>query len=564
MVSFAGSLQVLGGFQEPPGFTRSPALDAYVYTPAPPYAARATALPLAAPLTDTQPVSEPGYALAGSASPVFSGDFYERIHVMPGRLDLGNVISNQSHQVEVWNAGSTPQTLAAIVATGALNGLSLGGQAAPPLAFLPLQSRLYALSVGGGGDPVIAANYVFDFGTSRPSVAITGRRVVVWGFRPEWSSGITERMTWLTDVHPNYDGTEQRIRLRDMARRAIEYRFLCAGHDARLLESLTFGWGARLYCLPVWWEADFMGAISAGMGGVTVRDVALKEYRVGGLLVVYQSAQLNEVAEITAIAGNALTLKQPLGNAFNASARVMPAVLARLSGDTPYAHITDALVSGMARFEVDANVDRIKAEIGASWQGYAVLDERPERSNDVPEIWARHMVLLDYQTGTVAVDDTSGMPVIRRSFSWILRDRQAIHRWKQWCSARAGRATALWMPSFADDLELVVPASAGDLALRVKNTLSARYVGAHALRPALRIELKNGQVLHRRVTGITELDADTEALGLESALGVTVQPTEIRRLMWLSLVRLDADAVEFFYETDALARLQLTFKVVPQ
>ncbi|PJF45334.1 MAG: hypothetical protein CUN48_19415, partial [Candidatus Thermofonsia Clade 3 bacterium] len=101
-------------------------------------------------------------------------------------------------------------------------------------------------------------------------------------------------------------------------------------------------------------------------------------------------------------------------------------------------------------------------------------------------------------------------------------------------------------------------------ALRVRNTLSARYVGAHPLRAAVRVELANGQVFHRRVTGITELDDQSEAVDLDSALGVTVAPNDIRRIMWMSLARLEADALEIHYESDSMARLQVTFRIVRQ
>lgn len=516
-------------------------------------------------LVDNNPITVNHYSLGAVEIPSFKLDWYNRIHITPETIALGNVISNTQRQIEVWNANFAPATLASITASGTTTGLSLYGQAAPPLSYAPLQSRLYTLAVAASGDPVITADYAFDFGASRPSVAITGRRVVVWGFRPDWSSGITERLSWLTDVQVAYAGTEQRIQLRDQSRRGIEYSLLAEGNDARLLESLTFGWGARMYCLPVWWEADFITApVSAGAINLSVTDADIKDYRTGGLLVIWQSSAISVAAEIDSINGNLLTLKQPLPISFGAGARIMPAVLARLSGEAQRAHQTDRIVTALARFEVEGNIDRTALEIGTTWQGYAVLDERPERSNDIAASWTRTLELLDYQTGIVTVDDTSGMPVIRRTYNWQLKDRQAIQRWKQWTAARAGRMNALWMPSFMDDLELISPVGSSDTSLQVRNTFSARYVGAHPLRPALRIELYNGQVYHRRVTGITELDANTETIDLDSTPGVVINLADVRRLMWISLVRLDADAVEFYYDTDSKARLQFTFKAIQQ
>jgi hypothetical protein len=206
----------------------------------------------------------------------------------------------------------------------------------------------------------------------------------------------------------------------------------------------------------------------------------------------------------------------------------------------------------------------VAAEIGPTWNGYAVLDARPDRAQDVDESWVRTLQVLDYLTGMVTVEDLTGAPVIRRTYTWTFSGRAAINTWKKWAAARAGRYRALWLPTWADDLELMLPVGATDTALRVRNTLSARYVGAHALRAAVRIELRTGQVFHRSVTGISELDATSESLGIDSALGIVVQPEDVRAIMWMPLARLDADTVEIVYETDSVARIQATFRAVVQ
>lgn len=565
MATLTGALWALGGHQEPPTWLRASQISGYTASHRPPYAAQDSRNTTPGSLTGTQPVSENPRSAAGALLPGFGADWYDRMHVIPGTLALGNVISNLTRTVEVWNAWGSARTLSAVTASGTTGGITLSGQPAPPLDFGPLQSRLYTLTVSTAGDPVIDTRYTFEVGTERPQLAVTGRRIVVWSFRPDWSTGVTERLSWLTDVLTAHDGSEQRIRLRDHARRAIDYAFLAAGHDARLLESITFGWGARLYCLPLWWEADFLATgMEAGALEVTVIQAAQKDYRAGGLIVFWRDTGVSEALEILSIAGDTLTFKLPLATPFPVGSRVMPAVLARLEGETPYRHVTDRIVTGHARFAVDGNLDRTPAEIGVAWNGGTVLDERPDRAVEVAETWARTLDVLDNLTGIVAVDDTSGAPVIRRTVGWLLQDRATLDRWKKWAAARAGRCHPLWLPTFADDLELVMALGSGDTALRVRNTLSARYVGNHPLRAAVRMELVDGQVFHRRVTGITELDDQTEAIGLDSALGVVIHPPDIRRLMWMSLARLDADALEIHYETDSIARIETTFRMVTQ
>lgn len=558
MPTFNGVIVDLGGHQEPPSWSRSPEISEYTATHWPPYAAREMGALLSGAKTDTQPVTEPQLAKSGAISPNFGADWYDRIHVSPSVVNVGNVIAHQERDVYVWNAHFASKTLAAITPSGTLGGIALTNQPAPPLAFGPLQERHYRLVVDIAGDPVIDGAYTFDFGAERPTLTVTGRRIVLWPIRPDWARGVTERLEWATDVLPAYDGTEQRVRLRSHARRALEMDFIAHGHDARIAETLLFGWGGRKYCLPVWMERDVLASpVAAGATSITVTDAALKDYRVGGLAVLWASTTQAEAIEIAAIAGDTLTLKTATSRAYPAGASVCPGMLARIEGDAPVRRATDAIFETRLRFLDEQAIDRAAAEIGPAWQGYAVLDERPDRADDVSETWSRTLAVLDSLSGIVAVEDTSGQPVIRRTYSWLITGRAAIDRWKRWAAARAGRMNALWLPTFADDLTVVDVIGDAHTTIKVRNALIARYVGAHPLRAAIRIETVGGQVFHRRVTGAIEIDEATESIGIDASLGVTLQPAQIRRVMWMGLARLDADAIEIYYETDSIAQAGL-------
>ncbi|MCS9155887.1 hypothetical protein N1E94_31720, partial [Pseudomonas aeruginosa] len=81
-------------------------------------------------------------------------NFYNRIWLIPGRLDLGNVVSVQERPVSVWNAHFTPRTLSQIDREDA-DGISLAGQPSPPLPFAALQERIWTVAVSTDGPPVV-------------------------------------------------------------------------------------------------------------------------------------------------------------------------------------------------------------------------------------------------------------------------------------------------------------------------------------------------------------------------------------------------------------------------
>ncbi|MCY1313437.1 hypothetical protein D9M70_639620 [compost metagenome] len=55
----------------------------------------------------------------------------------------------------------------------------------------------------------------------------------------------------------------------------------------------------------------------------------------------------------------------------------------------------------------------------------------------------------------------------------------------------------------------------------------------------------------RRIIGSTELDTQTERLGLDSALGIQVEPHQVARISWMVLCRFSSDTQEIEHMTDS-------------
>lgn len=561
MPTFPGSILPGATHQEPPSWPRSPEISESLPVVFP-FDAAASSVALSGARIDTQPVDELRQGRNGALLPAFVADWYHRIHVIPSTIDLGNLVSPVELVLEVWNARFDAQTLDAIIETGT-DGLLLSGQPAPPLAFGPLQSRLYTFAAGTRGAPVIDAAYRFVFaGGLSALLVVTGRRVVVFGMRPDWSQGITERLEWLTEVLEAYDGTEQRVRLRQLPRRGFEYGFLIEGRDAQVLDHLLFAWGARIYCLPVWTDVSILdGEAAAGQTTLTVQDAANSDYHAGGLAVLWRSNTRHEAVEILSIAGNTLTLKLPLAGSWPAGTRVFPARLARLEGEVAVARPTDTIAVGRCRFGIEDITAPAVADYGPAYQGYRVFDWRPNRSTDLEDTWRRKLSIIDYGTGLPTFDDELGTPLIGRTLTWLLTNRSEATVFRSWLAARAGRANPCWLPTFESDLEVSRTVAATDAGLIVRNVGYARFVAADPLRRDLRL-LTTAGTFHRRITGANEISEDEELLSLDAPLGVTLEPQQFLEVSYLELARLDQDAVELHWETDALVRVQISTRTL--
>ncbi|WKB54387.1 hypothetical protein [Eleftheria terrae] len=562
MAAFAGIVAPGSAVGEPVHYERARGISGYRPVRYP-FAAADSVSPLAGTRGEARPISEPHRRLAGVRVPSFADDWYHRIHLLPPRIDLGNVISPIERRLEVWNAHLQEQTVLAIEATGA-DGLVLSGPPAPPLAFGALQSRTYSFSASHRGAPVINAQFAFRFtGGGEMRLTVTGRRVVVFGIRPDWSDGLTERLEWLSEVLEAHDGSEQRIRLRQLPRRSFEYSWLLDGQDVRLLEHLLFAWGARIYCLPVWTDgSQLLQDVAAGGRELVVPNAPHVDYHPGGMAVLWRSAVENEAVEIASIDGGVLTLTLALGRSWPAGTRVLPARLARLEGTTTVRRVTDTIASGRSRFTVEDLTAAAGSEAGSAYRGYALLDWPPDWSEEIDVSWQRKLTVIDQGTGTRGFDDEAGAPQVGRRLTWLLPNRPHITAFRQWLAARAGRVHPCWLPTFTSDLQVSRVVVSGGSGLVVLNTGYSRFVAAHPQRRDLVLRTTAG-TFFRRVTGADELSVEEELLSLDEPLDVTVTVDQVLQVSWLELARLDQDAVELFWETDSVVRVQLSTRTLP-
>lgn len=81
------------------------------------------------------PISANGRSISAQKCVQFVDDFYNRIHISPQILQLGNVASSQTEDLFIWNSFFEPRTLESVL--GGDEGVLVTGQADPPLLFNP-------------------------------------------------------------------------------------------------------------------------------------------------------------------------------------------------------------------------------------------------------------------------------------------------------------------------------------------------------------------------------------------------------------------------------------------
>jgi hypothetical protein len=370
--------------------------------------------------------------------------------------------------------------------------------------------------------------------------------------RADWSRPIIERLEWATDVLTAHDGTEQRIKLRELPRREIEMAMLMTGRERRSTEALIYGHGAAEFCAPIWHQLTRTTA--PVMSGDYIVPVVTEhlDFYAGGLAFI-AGVDFFDVFEIDSVSPTQIVSKQKIDFNIPMGAEIMPAAIARFtSGQTAFSRFTGDVSYGVVRLSLNDAQDTTPAT-EATYRGVPVLVDKPNWIEDIDAEFSRKLAEIDFGTGVRRYYDESGMPEIVQSHRRTMTTRTEIAGFRAWLYARAGRYAALWVPTWANDLIVTATIGAAAVIIDIEHTYYVRHMAQALHRRDIRIQLASGAVYYRRITASAEIDATTERLTIDSALGLIVQPADVVMVSFMAISRMDSDGVEIAYFTGDIA-----------
>jgi len=493
----------------------------------------------------------------------FADDWYNRIHVSPKRLDLGNILSTQISTVTVWNAYFTDQSLVDI--NGLVDGIFIDGNQ-PPFDWPALAEYDYEVSVTQDGASRVDTTLVWVFDNADTGrLPVTADRVFIWAFLPDWEEGITERLEWLTDLLASRTLVEQRRALRIAPRRSFNAEMYVENRERQFLDLALFDWSSRVWGLPVWPEVQLLTqAVSASALRIPCATEYL-DFHAGGLVILHSGSVFGcEGAVIASVDATGIDLEAPLQNAWPAGTRLYPARTAQLRTEPKLKRLTDQAVSASVDFVVVEPCDWVEVLPPTLYRGFPVLEQRPDETEDLTSSQARIIATLDSGSAIPLITDVAGRAMPVRAWKWVESGRQERAALRSLLYGLRGRQVPVWIPTHADDLTVVSIIVDTATSIEIAHCGYTRFGKQIPGRRDIRIELFDGSVFHRRITGSQELSVDVERLQIDSALGVSVAPAQVRRICWMTLSRLSSDRVEIEHVTDSagVATCALTFRGV--
>lgn len=388
---------------------------------------------------------------------------------------------------------------------------------------------------------------------------------VVWPAPPEWSNPVVESLEFLTDVmQASGTGVQQVRSLRLAPRRSFSFSTRDYADEIPIVDALLFDLGNSAFQLPIFPDVQWLAAELPAASSAIPCATAGYDFVAGGQAVLWRDATAWEVVTVDSIAAEQIALSAPTVDAWGRGDRLYPLRRARLTQAPRRSWSSPEIASSDVAITLDEPCDFPAAWPTATvYRTLPVLEWRGDETDDPTDEYDRLDGSLDEDLGPVAYYDLPGVPFRTQAQMFKLHHRSELDRFRGLAYALGGRAAQLWVPSWTNDLRLVQPAAANATQLQFGPCYYSLFGAQQANRRDLRIELYDGTVFYRRVTGSAQQPTG-ETLQLDSALGRAVAPADVRQICWLSVCQSASDSLSITHDTpiDAVASAQVNWEAV--
>lgn len=480
----------------------------------------------------------------GSKFRSFSDDYYHRIYIVPSELDMGNVLATQTRDVLVWNAFLEPHALNNLTGQNS-EGISVVAPYPAPTNFNGLEQRTYQFIIDNIGPPTIDALFTFQFTSQNYYLPVVGRRVILWPFVPQ--AKFKESLEWNTNVLRSYN-TEQRIALRQAPRQSFSYSYILDKDEFVFARGLAKTAAGLVYGVPVWAELTKVGVLASGSSVISF-DTSNKDFRVGGLLMVWDGATYAEAGEILSMTPSSVTLKAPIERNYS-QALVMPLRLGRALGGFNFKRTPSQVTTAEVTFDATDNKDlsgTTSLDIFDTFDGKSVIVSPIYMVSDASE---KVLMPVDvFDNGSAGIATNFIRPVLEntRSVTFELQNRADRWEFRKWLYGIRGKQKAFWLPSWNNDVTILSDSGGAGTTFTV-TIEPIGYPQWYSNGPVgLMVVLNSGgRAYARAVSAATDVNGK-EVLTLDIAFTAPFLASEVREAHFMDLVRFNADKVTLSY-----------------
>jgi len=378
----------------------------------------------------------------------------------------------------------------------------------------------------------------------------------LWPFISERE--VTEALSWATDIIEFEDG-EQRLATRPIPRGELSYTYQMTPVQFGRARELTRSIGGDTCYVPVWTEAEHVGAVGAHQVNLAIDPVG-KCYSETGYLLVWDADDDCEVVAIGSFGVGQINL-DPWVVAAYSDAWVAPIREATFAQEFEAPRdAVDTFVRAGARFEVLVTEDLSGEPLAeTTYLTYPIITDAP-KAGDSEQFW-REVDVLDTVTGLSAKTAVRDIPKMASAVGWYCHTAAELWDRRVWLHKRRGRQGAFWLPSWNADVTIVKAIVAGDDFIEIA---AIGFAAKYTLPVDLVIVFTAGTTTSFRCTFVTtDGPPGTERLHFAGAFSGGAPLDAIARTSKLTLSRLNSDRIEILHTAGGGASIAAPTVEVP-
>ena len=500
--------------------------------------------------------------LGGGRAYSFYDIFYNRIHYDPAVMRLGQLLNAQTRTLSVWNAYFEQRTLTAVNETDG-EGVSIDVDELPQ-TFLPLEEKIFKISVSVDGPPVIDTTYTFVWDNNTYNYHVTGERIVVLAFPPTPTTDFIERLTWYGTIATAYSGKEQRMALSETPKISYTYRAQVLDEELQRFDAVMWGWQNRVFAVPVWNSyTNTSQGVGVGTTTLFLQDTVGREFEVDRLALIYAGPELFEAVEVQEVLSDRLILKKPLANSWTARVPVMPMRTMRMAKEITYT----APVMNFREVDISLVSEQGEAVPFVVWpvtyKGLPVLEFSPDMAGGISGSYNRNMDWEDGEYSQPLVTDKSGLGTPKQTWQFTWPSYIEAQAFKSLLAQLYGTTGSFWSSTWAPDITLIAEIVANATSFYASAALHINMYFDRKGRSDIVIALRNGQVYYRSILSVTSgggVVPNSALFVLDNPLPVRILPEDVKCISYLTQSRFENESFEFKWVTQEWVSMSAMIK----
>lgn len=374
---------------------------------------------------------------------------------------------------------------------------------------------------------------------------------------PNWKAGIRESLEFRTTIIAGLEGVNQYQQRRIAPRRYFEIDVLAVGSNKRLLDAMMFDKGSQEWDLPMWHDRQGLAADLAS-GSMTIPcETSGVDFAAPGRAVLTRGVNDFEIVNIDSVDSGGINLVSATTNTWTRGTRLYPLRKGRINSEARATEYTTAVQENKIPFVVTEPCDWPADDSMSTYKGLPVWNIRPDRLETRQVGYDRQITVVDNGAGAVSYFDFPGTAFVSANMRWVAKGRDGNALMRSILYYLRGRVGVVWLPTWSDDFKVVSPLASAGVSMAVEWCGYTIFGRAQKGRRDIRIELKNGTVLYRRITASFDNGA-TETITVDAPFGLNIAVADIKMVSFMCLAQSATDRFDLDHPVDSKGPTILT------